>query len=234
MKNVKKLLCVVCSCLGMVTASHAAIVSTSGSMTYVTAPGSVAAGATENTTSIITFDEQQNYTLSTDLSLDYLSSTENTGSLAAGREINSYFVHFDAVGAASQVEDLVTITGSVTFDKKILGIIWSGLAHPNAPATPQYLDASDYLGATGTFYATGELGRGLELDSDPYYTGRGDIFTVSADGRTVDVSMTSYPLRVDQFRVITSVVPVPAAVYLFFSGIISLGLLGRKKRQAIV
>jgi len=198
-----QILMAICFSIGITATANAAIVSTTGSVSYTTAPSSVAVGGSENSTSIIAFDEQQDLSLSSALSVDYLTSTGTTGTLATGTQLNSYLIHFDPVGTSVLLEDLVTLTGSITFSNRITGLIYSGVPCDNCPATPEYLDASDHLGATGTLYPTGELGRGLELDSDPYYTGRGDFFSLSADGRTLDLSFTAYPLRMDQLRVVT-------------------------------
>ncbi len=226
-----KILITICCSVGILTTANAAIVSTSGSISYIAAPSSVYPGAYESSDSIAAFDEQQNVILSSDLSVDYLSSTSSTGTLSTGTQINSYFVHFDPVGSSTLVTDRVTLTGSLTFGEQIIALIYTGVPCDLCPTTPENIDASDYLGKTGTFYPTGEIGRGLEPDSDPYYTGRGDLFTLSADGLTLDLQFTAYPLRTDQLRIITaSAVPVPAAAYLFVSGLLGIGIWGRKKK----
>lgn len=220
----------------MVIASEAfaSIVSTTGSVNSVVPPASVDVSGSENSVAIIAFNEQQGLRLTSSLSVDYLDSSGSVGALAIGSKVNSYFIHFDPVGTSVSSNDLVTVVGSITFDTQISGLIYSGVACALCPATPAYLDASDYLGVGSTIYSTAEIGRGLELDLDPYYTGRGDFFSISTDGYTLDLSMTSYPLYLDQIRVITyaSPVPVPAAVYLFFSGFLTLGLMGRKRKRS--
>jgi len=228
-----KILITICCSISILTTANAAIVSTSGSISYITAPSSVYPGAYESSDSITSFDEQQNVILSSDLSVDYLSSTGSTGTLSTGTQINSYFVHFDPIGTSVEAIDRITLAGSLTFSEQIIGLIYTGLACPLCPVTPQNLEASDYLGQTGTIYPTDGLGRGLEPNSDPYYTGRGDLFTLSADGLTLDLQFTAYPLRTDQLRVITaSTVPIPAAAYLFVSGLLGIGIWGRKKKKA--
>ena len=217
--------------LSVISISTAAVVSLSGSVAHATAPASVGFDAYESDSFISVFDEQQGVTLTSDLSVDYLSSNGAAGVIGMGAEVNSYFVHFDPLGTSGSGVDRVMLSGSVTFDERIIGIIWSGapcIDFP-CPATSEYLDSSDsVLGSFGTFYPTGEIGRGLELDSDPYYAGKGDIFTVSNGGYSLDLQLATLPAFSDQLRVVTAVVPVPPALLLFVSGLFGLGLYRKK------
>jgi len=224
-----KILMIICCSAGIITTTNAAIVSTTGSVSHTTAPDSLDFGITESSDSIIAFSEQQNVILSSDLSVDYLTSTTSIGTIASGTRVSSYFLHFDPIGDALSEAARERLAGSLTLNEQIIGLIYSGVYCSTCPATPEYIDASDHLGATGTFYPTGGMGRGLELDSDPYYTGRGDIFNLSADGLTLDIEFAVYPVALDQLRIITvSAVPVPAGIYLLFSGIMALGFFRKK------
>ena len=209
--------------------SWAAIVSTTG-MTVISAPTSVEPGQLESNTTVWAFTEQQSYTLTTDLAVDEVVSTSATGLLAAGTEIDSYFFHVDPVGDSGLAADGVEISGTVTFDTKILGLIWTGVPCPNnCPTSFMYLDASDYLGAPSTTYPTGGLGRGLEVEEQ--YTWTRDFITLSSDGYSLTtLSSAAAPLYSDQLRVITaSAVPLPMSVWLLGSGLIGLVGFGRKR-----
>ncbi len=213
---------------------HAAIVSTSGAVSTISSPTSVSANTLESDTAIYAFNEQSNYLLTGDLSVDLLTSTGLSGSLAAGTEVNSHFLHFDPVGTAD-IYDLVDVTlaGTITFDTPILALIWTGLTDVD----PDNLGLSDYLGAVGTTYGTNDVGRGAEMDDSFNFTtdiseSRRDYITL-IDAYTISVDFYAHPIRADELRVVTAVsaVPVPAAAWLFGSGLIGLLGLARKKRK---
>jgi len=209
----------------------AAIVSVSGAISEISAPTSVTPGSLESSNTIWAFDEQQNYQLSSDLFVDELSGTSTAGSIAAGTTVNSYFLHADPDGTSVDPADAVNLSGTILFDKKILGIVWSGTPCAHCPSTNMYLDASDYLGATGTVYPTGDLGRGYEVEDFYVANGTQDFVTISADGYSLTmVSSAALPLYSDQLRVITSVVPLPLPVWLFGSGLVALLGFARKNR----
>ena len=205
--------------------SSAAIVSVGGDMTLIASPSSVEPGMLESSSTIWAFDESQLYTLSSDLSVDEVVGTSSAGTISAGTVVNSYFLHADPIGNSESIPDIVNLSGTITFSTKIIGLIWTGVACDHCPETSMFLDASDYLGLSSTAYPTVGLGRGYEIDE--YYTARGvnDSIIISADGYSLTtVSTATYPLYSDQLRVITAVVPVPATVWLFGTGL--LGLIG--------
>lgn len=208
-----------------------AVVSTGGDMSYIMAPASVEAGALESSTNFWAFNEKQSYTLTTDLLVDELLAASASGVISAGTTVNSYFIHADPMGDSTLPEDAVTLVGTITFDTPILGLIWSGVACEYCPASPMYIDASDYLGSASTIYPTGGLGRGMEMDD--FYAGNGtqDFITISADGYSLTtVSSAALPLRSDQLRVITAVVPLPPAFWLLGTGLVALAGVGWRRK----
>lgn len=160
--------------------------------------------------------------------IDQLVSTSSSGNIGTGTTVNSYLLHFDPIGTGDKLDGpAIRTTGTYTFDTQVLGIIWGGEVYgADKPPSSLYLDLSDYLGSPGTIYPTGVLGRGLETEDFYIVDETQDFFSISTDLRTINVDFAAYPSYADQFRVITTV-PVPAAVWLFFSGL--LGLLGATK-----
>ena len=68
---------------------------------------------------------------------------------------------------------------------------------------------------------------------DDFYAGNGtqDFITISEDGYSLTtVSSAALPLRTDQLRIITAVVPVPPAFWLLGSGLVALLGPGRKRK----
>lgn len=214
--------------------SSASVVSTTGGITFTSAPTSVVTNATENSTTMLAFNEQQGVTLASSLSVDLLAQTSTAGSIAAGTDINSYFLHFDPVGTDGTQAAGSFLTGSITFDTQILGIIWTAAPcdglDPDPcprPATAELLDASDFLGAAGTFYGTGQKGRGLETDIFYQINSFQDLITLSPDGKTINLDIFTIQNFTDQVRIVTAV-PVPGAAWLFLSGLV--GLLSFKRK----
>jgi len=190
------------------TAAFAAIVGTSGDVALIAPPPDVRDDALESNDEIRVFTEKQNTLLGEDLSVDMTlpGSTITPGIVFAGTQVDSYFVHFDGVGNTSQ-----SAFGSITFDRAIIGVIF----------TDASLDSSDpVVGNLATIYPTGLQGRA---------TGHGiDDITLSEDFRNLSFNMEVNPW-VDQIRILTSV-PIPAATWLFGSGL--LGLVGIARRKA--
>ena len=188
--------------------TSAAIISTTGDITIIPPPPDVTLDALNSDTDIWIFDEVQNFVLTTDLSVDFGGS----GSvISAGTTINSYFIHKDIVSG------LNTLSGTATFDSLILGII----------ASPTLLSASDpILGLAGTTYPTGLDRRGTQVGEGG---ASADSITFSGNTLTLISESSSRP---DQLRVITAVsaVPVPAAVWLFGSGLLGLVAVARRKK----
>ncbi len=157
------------------------------------------------------FDEGQNIDITVDLNIDVLADglggSSGSGILASGSTVASHYIFFDPNANTTQ-------TGTVTFDSQIFGIITS---------TGNLL-ASDFLINTGVTYLNPSA-RGLET---------GDIVSITGLN-TIEVDwFASTPG--DYVRVLTdfspgAVIPVPAAVWLFGSGLVGLlGIARRKKR----
>lgn len=222
-KEILKLACALLVVFSNTT--YSAIIGTTGDFTVISSPASVEPGQLESSTNIFAFAEQQSYALTSDLSVDLNTSTMNAGTISSGTSVNSYLVHSDPVGDSASSADVINYSGSITFDTQIIGLIWTGVACISpCPSSPEYLDASDFLGASGTTYPTGQVGRGYELQD--YYAANltQDFISLSADLKTLSIDLAaSSPLRLDQLRVITAV-PIPSAVWLFGSGLI--GLIG--------
>lgn len=216
----------------MSSSAIAAIISIGGDITVISSPVSVEPGALESSSTIWAFEEKQAYTLGADLNVDEFTGTSASGVLSAGTVVNSYFLHSDPVGSSVEEIDIINLTGTITFNTKILGVIWTGEPCNGCPASPMNLDASDHLGLLSTTYPTGGLGRGYEVESFYDVNGTRDFVTISADGYSLTtISSAAFPLFSDQLRVITAVVPVPAAVWLFGTGLV--GLLGFARRQQV-
>ena len=204
---------------GMLCAAsvQAGVTATSDNANYIDAPASVVQGAFQNNNEFYVFNEQQNYTLTSDLAVDWLSSDGGSlgngsgGSISAGTRVNSYFLHFDPSSDAQEVY------GQIDFSEEILAVIY----------TPMNLEGSDgSLGAAGTDYAD-KAWRGYESHVDLDYSslvGPNSLWIKNwANGDFTD-----------QARVITAApVPVPAALWLFGSGILAMLAVRRNKKAAV-
>ena len=180
--------------VALAATASATIIGTSGQITKIAPPPSVLFDALESDTTMFAFDEQQNVTLSQPLNVDittpgtYDDSGDLTpGTIPAGTAVSSQFVHSDPVGTQHPG---VTLDGTVTTDKDILGIA----------ILAKGLNDSDYLGAPGTLYPTGVFGRGLNLDNQD------DFIIEQIDKRTVQIH-SDVRLHSDQVRIITDGTP---------------------------
>lgn len=159
------------------------------------------------THNLYAFDEDQNIHLSSPLDVDVGSG----GAIAAGSTVASHYVFFDPI-------NFISVIGQITFDSRILGV---------ATSTGN-LDDSDFLINNSVTYISTGL-RGLEA---------GDFVTILS-ANVLQVNFTASTPG-DYIRVFTefspgappSVVPVPAALPLFGTGLALMGYLGwRKKRK---
>jgi hypothetical protein len=186
MREMRSLVPIALASLVFGTAANASITSTSGDAQEASAPTSVKLGANESDTTMTTFDERQCVSLSQPLQVDITRRAVvnrrhelTPGVIGTGVSVSSHFVHVDPVG-----RKLITLTGRLTTDERILGVI----------VTRQRLDASDFLGATGTSYPTNAIGRQMEPGND--------AVDISDDRHSVRIKSTA-GLQFDQLRVIT-------------------------------
>jgi hypothetical protein len=134
----------ICAAAAATRTASADIISTVG-LTPITAPSLVTGDFAANggLPSQLIFAEQQNVLLASPLVTD-------TGTIAAGTLINSYFFAVNVIQAIPVIVDT-----SVTFDGDVLGIIYKDPADPYGnPSLPFYplFTASNFLGASGTTY----------------------------------------------------------------------------------
>jgi hypothetical protein len=201
----------------------AAIIGTSGQVVVVSPPASAANGDYESNTEIRAFAERQDIVLNTDVAVDITNAGTSPsgagtnlspGTIPTGTLIRSYLLHADVVGAPT-VENAVALAGSATFDANVLGIIVlsDGLNSTNT-----------YPGLSSVNYAFNSQ-RGLEIN--PAGGGTSDVIMLSADRRTVTVSLRGGP-NVDDLRVITA--PEPGTAGLI--GVAAVGFLVRTRGRA--
>jgi hypothetical protein len=179
-----------------------AAVGAGGAVSFTLPPPALTHNAFESNIEIALIPEQLGLMLPSAVSLDsdgtpktYALASDRTGGiLPAGALVDLHILHFDPVGMPSSP---VRLSGSVTFDRPIIGLIY----------TLGLLNATDALGAPGTTYPTASQYRQFEF-------GRGggvsDLASISSDRLTllVDWGGTTY---YDQLRVFTSV-PEPTAL----------------------
>ena len=174
-------------------------------------PDNTVGSNTFQTPNLYGFDEGQNIDISVDLDVNILADGMGGGGGAGivpmGSTVASHYIFFDPQSRTTQV-------GTVSFDSEIFGII----------TNTANLAASDFLINTGVTYQNPGL-RGLE---------GGDTVTItSLDTIIVDWSAGSPG---DYIRVLTdfspgAVIPIPASVWLFGSGL--LGLIGIARRKKV-
>jgi hypothetical protein len=165
-------------------------------------------------------------TLAAPVSLDYNGAPGSYNGLSAftptvlapGTKYGTTMVHFDPV-----TDVVVGATAVITFSHSILGIALRGTS----------LDATDIYGAPGTTYATGFTQpfpdtRGIDFRTN-------DRFTVSADGKTLQVRLTANFTGFDEMRVFTSGVPEPASlvVWSLMGAVVAGGSWWRRQRPAV-
>ncbi len=152
-------------------------------------------------------DENQSVNITTDLSVnilaDGLGGGTNPGVISNGSIVASHYIFFDPLNATTQ-------TGNISFDANIIGIITSR----------DNLLASDLLLNSDVTYLN-PLARGLESREDSVSIT--NLTTITVDWKASTPG--------DYIRVLTvSPVPVPAAVWLFGSGLIALAGISRRKK----
>ncbi len=176
-------------------APSAVVMGNTGSLVYLSsAPASLVPGALENNRTMYAFDERQGVRLTQDVAVDFgdpgaytrneiwPAMTAHSRTVPAGTWVNSHYVHMDVTTPRA-----TTLRGTITFDSDILGVI----------VTDARLLATDgTLGAPGTVYA-GAARRTIELEN-------ADRLVISANRRTIDITMALSDGPLDEFRVLTA------------------------------
>ena len=153
------------------------------------------------------FTEKQGVILPGAVSLDRVPPTfGSSGTLAAGSLVNSYLFHFDLPGTPSLTE----ISGSVTFDQPILGLIfsWNNL-----------LATDSTLGLASSYY--NHSTRGLEAFSQDSWSISGGTLTFNFEFGAAE--------GVDNVRILTAVPDAGATAGLLALGVGLLSLRFRKQ-----
>jgi hypothetical protein len=173
------------------TTSAGAILQDAGGAVNVLAepPADVSPDVLASDTQAFVFVEQACVTLTTGLAVDvinpagtYSDVLTQRGVIPAGTQVDSYYVHFDQVQTSSG-----TVSGTLTFDRPVLGLIYR---------TPTLNSTDATMGAPGTQYPEGPdtLARGYD---GPSYV------SVSVDGRTVTFSAQVSAYQ-EELRIITT------------------------------
>jgi hypothetical protein len=187
------------------------LVSSTGAVNYIGAmpvPLDLRLDQKQSDTDIFVFDEMQNLTLASALSVDITSagsydqkSDLTPGKIPAGAVVNSYLIHVDPVDYSS---GLVWYTGSITFSNRILGVITE---------TKTLNDSDSVVGVGTTTYSTSTL-RGLEWTNQDKV-----IVSISPDNMTMTLGTAE---ALDNIRVIEA--PVPGAILLGLLGLTAAGV----------
>lgn len=176
--------------------SIAGITRTTGDLQKIQAPPSVEQGQLESDAEAFIFIEREDVALERNLTVDFRgtgtinrSGQLGTERISSGTRINSYFIHFDAVGQTQQSEN---VQGSVTFENEILGLmlLTNTINSANRFADPE-------LRAVRTEYGNSH---GLEFSAQQQLSD--DNLTISDSGRTLTFDLQNN-VQTDQIRVIT-------------------------------
>jgi hypothetical protein len=175
--------------------ASAQITSTLGAVTEIAPPPSVESGALEDDDELFVFQEQHDYSLPIDATVeifepgDYVEANLGLSTIAAGTLVNIFYVTYDRVGTASPH---VGLNGTIEFDFPILGI----------DIAPDATEDSVF-GAIGTSYD----GRGAINFS---HLVQEDFLSLSADQRTLDMFLSVGSAGKDSMRIFTAVTePTP-------------------------
>lgn len=189
----------------------AAVIGTTGNIVLETSPY-----PPESDTQIFVFDEQQAVPFVASQSLDF-------GSIAAGTLVNSHYIQYDTESGSGSTDG-----GIISFDGPVLAVITStefldeDLSADGAGTSDSYFGLADTLGPYPTGANAGARGLGSPEDD----------LMVSLGSTSLTIESLQIPgsgaNNLDGIRVLTAVIPVPGAVWLFAS---ALGLLGWLRRE---
>lgn len=200
------------------------IAGTSGDLRFVhPPPQSVAEGRTENNEQLLLFLEREQVSLPAATSITmsepgyYTTFGERESWIPANVEVDSYLMHFDPIGSVLG-QAPVTVRGSVTFDRPILGIIVRGdqlaasdaaLSSPEIEYIPltRYSDFADHSCEINEppCYVRGLVG---QVSTNPRLSpAPNDWVRLSKDRRTLTVSCTT-GAEVEQLRILVASVEV--------------------------
>jgi uncharacterized repeat protein (TIGR01451 family) len=190
-----KKIMLICFMALIATSAQGAIIGTTGDVDDTQLiPVSLVTGAYESDASIFIFAEQQAFALTGDLTLDidasglYQLETDLTGgTIPSGTKVNSYIMHFDKVGGAGDL----SLAGSVTFDRDVLGIII---------LTENLDNSDDAVGDAGTQYESDSPDPQWHDFREPELNGQ-DTIDLSGDKRTVTVAWFTAQ-AIDEIRII--------------------------------
>ena len=156
----------------------------------IIAPPTVEPNRLENARYGMLFAEKKGVSLTASLRVDAtvpgeynMKTVMKPATVAAGTKVNSYYLHVDRVASPMAFD---VITGSLTFDTPILGVI----------AAEGNLIRSDFLGDSRTMYPTSR--RTLDRNSPSNL----DRFWISADMKTLRYEMQT-STACDSLRIIT-------------------------------
>jgi hypothetical protein len=176
----------------LLAAPESRALSTGGAVALIAPPASAALGALESTAQIRLFAEAQAVVLGSDLAVDvalpgfYDQPSDLTpGTIPAGTQVWSWLLHFDTDGGTSN-----HLSGSVTFDKGIVGLIFLDAS----------LDASDAAMGLAISYAAGDPTRGTELGP----SASGDKLAIEPGTRTLTLTRLNVALGMDEVRVLVA------------------------------
>lgn len=141
------------------------------------------------------------------------------GKIEEGTCVSTYLIHLDPN------ERLTYPTACFTFDKEILGLAFKSTT----------LDETDWLGAPGTCYPTGNSFRGIDFL---------DFFKITNGGYTLQLSFLA-KYGFDQIRVFTAGccsdpcnppcgVPEPASIVVWSLALVGGGFAGRRRMNRVI
>ena len=145
------------------SAAIASITGVGGAATEITAPADATFnnGALDSDTTMYAWEEQQDFSVGFEVLFDidgasgqYDDTTMGTGGLLRGGvTIDSHFIHYDSITGTNSMP--VAVTGTITFDQPIIGLMVLGPA----------LDDSDSFGVGNDLCHLTKSRRGMERNA---------------------------------------------------------------------